>query len=263
MDRTTEPVIAVLGHPIAGNAAQFAIQRAFEAMKLDWQVLSFDVDPEQLAVALDGLAVLGVEGVLVDENLAAAGTAWIRASDANAPTFDCLHRDHKAIATQHENRWLATHAAGQWLLNTIRDHIAGRQIGSVRNSHDDKSKITPERWSVAGAGDNSMLDILRPFTKELDEVAFDLERVDSLSFIVVLPQTQLVLVDWPRNEGSTLVLDLSGHSQVLAKLSEKGYRVVTSEELVAGMLSHCVQIWTGRLPPIEILREAIEEYSAV
>ena len=36
MDGTTEPIIAVLGHPIAGNPSQLALERAFAAMKLEY-----------------------------------------------------------------------------------------------------------------------------------------------------------------------------------------------------------------------------------
>ena len=76
MDRTTEPVIAVLGHPIAGNATQFALERAFAAMQIDWRVLSFDVAPSKLHLALEGLDVLGVEGVLIDPSLSDAAKLW-------------------------------------------------------------------------------------------------------------------------------------------------------------------------------------------
>ena len=48
MDGTTEPIIAVIGHPIAGNPSQLALERALRAMDLDWRVLSFDVKPDDM-----------------------------------------------------------------------------------------------------------------------------------------------------------------------------------------------------------------------
>ena len=54
MDGTTEPIIAVLGHPIAGNPSQFAFESALQSMELDWRVVSFDVSPEDIPAALQG-----------------------------------------------------------------------------------------------------------------------------------------------------------------------------------------------------------------
>ena len=61
MDGITEPVVLILGHPIAGNPSQFALERAFDSMQLQWRVLSCDVSPERIGAAIVGAEVLGLQ----------------------------------------------------------------------------------------------------------------------------------------------------------------------------------------------------------
>ncbi len=99
MDGTTEPIIVVIGHPIAGNPSQFALERALRAMKLDWRVLSFDVKPEDVAAALEGFSVTGIAGVLIDPSVAAPASQWY--ADRTSSDFaiiDCLCRDDEQTA---------------------------------------------------------------------------------------------------------------------------------------------------------------------
>lgn len=60
-----QSVVCVIGHPIAGNPAQFCISRVFSSLEIDWQCLSFDVPPESLATAIAGIDVLHFAGALI------------------------------------------------------------------------------------------------------------------------------------------------------------------------------------------------------
>lgn len=60
-----ETIVAILGHPVAGNPMQFAMETAASAAHVNLRVLSFDVPPDQQDAALDALAVLGVTGVVL------------------------------------------------------------------------------------------------------------------------------------------------------------------------------------------------------
>lgn len=59
------PLLGVIGHPIAGNPMQFAMERALIAANLEWRFLSFDVLPERLAEAVAGIDALGFRGLAV------------------------------------------------------------------------------------------------------------------------------------------------------------------------------------------------------
>lgn len=55
-------MIALIGHPVAGNPAQFIFSQLFAHHDLDWRFLSFDVAPEETEAAVHGLRVLGFDG---------------------------------------------------------------------------------------------------------------------------------------------------------------------------------------------------------
>ncbi len=290
MELTTEPVIAVLGYPIAGNPAQFALERAFVALQLDWRVLSFDVDPMNLPVALAGLDVIGVEGVLLDASLDEAAQHWaisLHQVTDDAPTlpkeandaatsetsvaphpqrFDFLHRDHsvshaspKAAAAEN-TPWKLGDSTRQFLVETTREHFSalGRSI---------------ESWAWLG-NVSSDLSLAKSLVDFLPVTPFDSEQASSLDLIVISQMTDrsqpvndfdnsgAKFDSWPPTTTSTLVIDLAGasDSQRLIKL---GYRVIVADELQAGRLGACLRAWTGKKPPPDVLRDAIEEYLAI
>jgi shikimate dehydrogenase len=53
----------VLGHPVAHSLSPFIMNRAFRQSDLDAVYLRFDVQPDQLGRAVDGLRALGARGV--------------------------------------------------------------------------------------------------------------------------------------------------------------------------------------------------------
>lgn len=105
MDEATEPLIAVIGHPIAGHPAQFALERAFAHLGFDYRVASFDVSPENLGKALDGIDVLRFRGAYLDGSLREAASAWYRTrtdveSTDDSPPEPDTDIGPEAVATQ-------------------------------------------------------------------------------------------------------------------------------------------------------------------
>lgn len=84
-DGTTEPIIAIIGHPIAGNPSQLAIERSLLSLGMEWRVLSFDVQPQDVAKALDGFAVTGIAGVMIAPTLQQAAGQWFAQYDRQVP----------------------------------------------------------------------------------------------------------------------------------------------------------------------------------
>ncbi len=77
MDESSQPVIAVLGHPIAGNPTHFVLERVIDHLGLDHRIVSFDITPKRLGVALDGLDALGLFAVHLDVHLRGVASAWL------------------------------------------------------------------------------------------------------------------------------------------------------------------------------------------
>ena len=242
MDGTTEPIIVVIGHPIAGNPSQFAVERALRAMKLDWRVLSFDVEPENIAAALEGFSVTGIAGVLIDPSVAAPATQWY--ADKNSievAIIDCLHRDD-------EGQLLGSFEQRVWVDEQISRHAGEKRIWLG---------ATLENYPLSrdGFGEESIL------------APPDLDVIANANLIVLTDDSdgpvELEAEDWPSNDGSTLIIDFTeGHPDQLT-LQELGYRVIATRERQIGTLLQCLQRWTGKQPPADVVPDAIEEYLGV
>lgn len=259
MDGTTEPIVAVLGHPIAGNPSQFAIERALESMQLDWRVLSLDVKPSDVATAINGAWVMGLRGVLLDSDAISpdeipATTEGQDSGDAgrlSAPRT-CFFRD-----PNNDSSFQSENAQSRWLEEVIQSHFHALEapIGPVLLIGDRDSRFPSD-----------MVDI-----DTQSPIAWAASESIEQSKLIVL--SEIVKVDsWPVNDGTSMVIDLTAPQGSPAdqhqglncqRLQELGYAVVDAEELRAAGLSQCLFRWTGIRPAIEVLKEAIEEYLAV
>ncbi len=276
MDGTTEPLIAVIGHPIAGNPSQFALERALVAMDLDWRVLSFDVPPDKIQVALDGAEVLGIRGVLIDPVLCQAATDWYRErevpdrsseqaqSAADLPASSSEEDTNQAATQQNlaasidclslrEGRFDASSQQQRFVSDAIRRH---RQSLDQQSDHclwlgeqKENSLVV-----VEGFGD-PLLD-----APEIDEIA-------AAKLIVIAGDADQPAVldvdDWPEGDASCLVVDVSDGHPDLLKIDALGYRVISVDDRRIGTLANGLRQWTGDEPSLDMIRDAIEEYLAV
>jgi hypothetical protein len=244
MEGTTEPILVVIAHPIAGNPAQFATERALRSLQLDWRVLSFDVKPDDVDAALEGFAVTGITGVLIDLSLASQARQWYaKRSDSQKPAIDCLWRNE-------EGEFVGDYEQQRWVDDQIARHGGQRRIWIGPSS-----EWTPA--SREGFREDSQV------SKSVPDLVVDAD------VIVINPaedETQAIELDsddWPANDGSTLVIDLSSGHPELPKIKQLGYRTLGENERRIGMLQRCLHRWTGQHPAGEVIHEAIEEYLSV
>lgn len=242
MDGTTEPIIVVIGHPIAGNPAQFAAERALRSLKLDWRVLSFDVKPTDVAAALEGFAVTGIKGVIVDRSLAKEAQQWYsQQSGADESVIDCLTRDvDSKLVGEHEQR--------VWVDEQISRH-GGQRLHWFGERHD----------TAPASGDGFQEHLTVP--KNIAELAAEADVI----VISASPDAAIELDSdvWPANDGSALVIDLTDGHPEIAKIKQLGYRVLGENERRIGTLQRCLHRWTGMFPPADVIHDAIEEYLSV
>ena len=242
MDGTTEPIIAVIGHPIAGNPSQFAVERALHEMKLEWRVLSFDVAPDDIAAALEGFSVTGIAGVLIDPSVEAAASRWYaeKTSDPDV-VIDCLFRDQ-------DSNLVGSYEQLAWVDDRIAQHAGERRIwlgDSLQHSPISRDGFAEQPVSVP---------------PEPDLIA----RADLIVIAHGASEpTCLEAEDWPEDDGSTLVIDLTlGHPEQ-PLIRQLGYVVAGNLERQIGTLQRCLARWTGNKASAEVIYDAIEEYLGV
>ena len=247
MDGTTEPVVAVIGHPIAGNPSQFAFERALAAMRLDWRVISFDVAPEAISAALDGAQVLGLRGILLDSNVSDAAALWCRQRQGEIDRIDCLYRDS-------DGQFLGCNQQRAWVDKKIVEHqeSLGRDLSGCLWLGDqvDSSRIEAVLFSNPPIATAPQLDEI---------VAADVVVIADVGGEPVT----LEVDDWPPGKKSTLVVDLTDGHPDIDRIQSLGYQVLTLEQRRIGTLRRCLKRWTGVDSSADVIHDAVEEYLAV
>lgn len=258
MDAATEPLLVVIDHPIAGNPAQFAIESALRAMQLDWRVLSFDVVPQNAASALEGFAVTGITGVLIGQSLQQEATRWYRRRyrEPGPQRIDCLSRNP-------QQDFVGSDVQSEWISQRIRAHAGGAEAPVPGIWFGDSSAGLPVEPGL-------LADQPSPIPPPASAIAQAnwIAVAASGSEPAGREHARLYEHQWPQDDGSTLVVDLSDSAidsphPALGTLVELGYQVVPPLDRLVGTLATAVRRWTGREPPPEIIRDAIEEYLEV
>lgn len=241
MDETTEPLIVVIANPIAGNPTQFAIERALNAMDLDWRVISFNVRPEDVAAALEGFLVTGIIGVFIDPSLEDEASAWYaEKSDQEDQQVDCLFRED----TDDANGFQSSNERLAW--------IASQSQGTTESER---------LWF----GQEPLPDVIGLVESSVEPP--EPCQVEAAKLVVITQvhdgNANLETADWPTDDGSTLVLDLTDGHPEQSSLRELGYRVLTKSDLYIGKLQRCLARWTHQSAPVDVIHDAIEEYFGV
>jgi hypothetical protein len=251
MDAATESIIVVIAHPIAGNPSQFALERALRVMELDWRVLSFDVRPEHVATAIEGFAVTGIAGVLIDPSLEATATAWYQSNvDSGVLSVDCLYRRDSNTDKTHPFAGLTEQR--EWVDGQIQIFLG-------------EAEKQPTRIWFGQILDDILVDVDRfPAQSESpgDTAAIKTAKLIALTEGEYGP-VELDEEEWPENDGTTLVIDLSNGHPRFKTISDLGYRVISAGDRRIGTLQRCLKRWTGCDASADVMRDAIEEYLGV
>ena len=242
MDGTTEPLLTVIGNPIAGNPSQFALERAIASLGFDWRVLSFDVPPCDIAAALNGFAVTGISGVLIDPTVKEAASTWYAEQFGfEGVAIDCLVRGD-------DGRFLGSDERLLWVEEQLASEAGGGNLcfGNCGPS---------SSWNVKSLGVAKVSGNVKP---EAIEAAQAILVVDDLS-----GPPELELDEWPADDGSTVVIDLSHCHPQQDSIKELGYQLLTQSDLQIGVLQRAVEKWSARLVDAAVIRDAVEEYLGV
>lgn len=184
-DSPIQTALCVIGHPIGGNPTQFVALRALSALGLDWQFMSFDVDPTQIQSAIGGIDSLGFCGAMIATPYQTQVAQWLSSSrvEASNPADTVADADPATDAAENEKTvdWYdCLHRNGDHQL--VGSNTLAEALQSVIRSHTETAGEVPQCCLLIG----------------------DAARIasDALPFLVVLPERRLAidgakLVPWP------------------------------------------------------------------
>lgn len=292
-DGTTEPIIAIIGHPIAGNPSQLAIERSLLSLGMEWRVLSFDVQPRDVAKALDGFAVTGIAGVMIAPTLQQAAGQWFAQYDrqvpikANEPAkADGPVKDHEPAKADESDstretsgdhsgnaadasreslteidclsrgddlRFRGSFQAREFLATLLKDLTDPSTLWIGPLPKPDDQLRWPKAWDLFS-------DAMIQPRSDPDEPVTEIADTD----LIVLAESSFTSLDqWCKNDGSTVVIVLGDREEWVLGLGALGYRVLSEIDVKVGALLGCIDRWTRRSAASEPVAEAIEEYFGV
>ncbi|MCC9654422.1 shikimate dehydrogenase [Rhodopirellula halodulae] len=303
MDDKIEPVIAVVGHPVAGNPTQFALESAFDQANLDCRVLSFDLDEQQMPIALAGMDAMGFRGAWIDANCKASIVRSL-ASEEESKSFAC---DALQRRSRQDSAKEIEVLSSPWLPIAIRQDVWGDMVAqqlALGGFHVQQVMLVGEDSTQSRRLAHSLAEVKSwPFSvpvatqvagsQESDSESTDPELTDE-----GMIRERFVFVNRPeeitRTTHANIWLVLDGNAAdaiqafhesstppgtVLVDLSEDwsandmsewerckmdvGSNCITRWDIHAACLAKVVPMWLGKEVRVDVLRDAIEEYLSV
>jgi shikimate dehydrogenase len=217
-------VVALLGHPIAHSLSPRMQNAAFAARGLDWVYVAFDVPPERLERAVQGLAALGFAGanVTAPHKLAVAGLC----DQADAESVNTLvFQDGRVLGMSTDAAVLDDLAFERPVV--VGDGGAGRAFRAALPNARVFSRGSDWPPDVDGA------DLVVHATPVRDEALFEL------------------------HDGQTLV-DLPYPETATARAArEGGAAVIDGLEVLVRQGAASFECWTGFSAPLDVMRNAV------
>ncbi len=274
---SVQPVLALLGHPVGGNPAQFMFERAFSHHQLDWRYLSLEVVPDDLHDAIRGMRAMGFRGGnLTDPHKGHAAGLFERLGSTAEWTgvVNCIVRDDQGLVGENTE--------GLALLEAVRKRLdpAGR------------------RAVLLGAGRMARGIVVELARTGIAEIVVVSRREDAGHSVVELAGrlgTQASLVLWnnpyPLSPDVHLLVDATsaGREDALApcrlsleglapetvvadvrfnpprtwllhEAAERGCPTIDGLEIYVEQAAAAFRLWTGVDPDRTVLRDAVEEF---
>lgn len=116
-ESTTQPIICCLGQSVAGQPTQFLLDRAFAALRLQWQALSVEVRPEKLPLVCEAMLEMGFHGLRFYE--AIASTACLHL--ANPSSLE-MFVGFSSSAISHKDRWQVWDSLGYGWIDLLKQN---------------------------------------------------------------------------------------------------------------------------------------------
>lgn len=293
-ESTTQPIICCLGQSVAGQPTQFLLDRAFAALRLQWQALSVEVRPEKFSLVCEAMLEMGFRGLRFYEAIASVACPHL-AKQSSLERFV----GSSSSAISHEDRWQVWDSLGYGWIDLLKqnqvdalwlhgDSRTTRSLFAALVSSNLKwvwteapaSLFTDEvdlpdfvRGQVADRASADSVTLSKPIQEllgcSLQPAGDDIETLVSRLAIVTeqnqLPEAKLPEAQRPESLASQIALmnvQLITPSDL--RLSESlaaiRFAQLSQADVAVAAELYDFQRWTGKTIDVSILRDAYDEY---
>ena len=281
MESKIQPILCCVGAAVAGRPTQFLMERAFEAARFDWRVITVEVQPENFQTALDGMQAMAFTALRFFPELQPLAAS--RMLDQPHSTLNALTSAMRQKIKGAQDRWEYWDNLGFGLLDLIASaapasstllwlHGRSRLTQSLFDAMQVASFAAIQLiWSEAAVASEAS-GVLSPAVTPLADVQ------QKLKAAVALPNaiTHLVVVGEALAEQLTLISDLevTGDIKLLLATNQLLTRqqvhnawpsgkttILTENDQLIAAEAYDFRRWTGQPADMDLLRDAYDEYA--
>jgi shikimate dehydrogenase len=296
IDATTR-FCAVLGHPIKHSASPAFQNAGIEALKLPWRYLAFDTPPADLAAAIEGARAMKFIGLNLTVPHKLLALDMVDALHESARAWGAVNTI-RFEAQDQSGAWRPLTEFPDAVPEQIRSHGFNTDADAVTRSIREELKIEIVRAKVlllgaGGAGRTAALKLAADGAGELflvnrtpgkvialaEEISrrFPAVKVtvgypaadDTVDLLVNatslgLKADDLVPLDpgWFSLKRAAAVYDMiyrPTETPLLKAAREAGCLVANGLGMLLHQGAKALELWSGRQPPIEVMREALRK----
>lgn len=279
-----QPIVCCIGNPVAGNPTQFVMSRAARDCGLDWRFFTSQVAEESFEAAVRGVQALGMQGLVVLEPFQSLIIPWL-----DTVTQSALRLQRVTVARSDGNSWLGDNLFPTAIWQAL-DNASSKQINAPSQS--EKRDFAPDSSSDAEVpaktrrmlfvGSESLFDSLVlsrprpeyelerwiPGTNLSTDARFGLEARGEWSSVVFesvpdLAVTKSLLgLRW-ESVPRLACLDATSNSEgrkAREQFLNRGFLAIEPVEWMVCEAMANFAFWTGVTPPVDGIRESLEEY---
>jgi shikimate dehydrogenase len=273
-----QPILALLGHPVAGNPSQYMFEQALQRLGLDWRFLSLEVTPEDFADAVRGMRAMGFRGGLCADPHKQAVVAVAESATATARhvgAANCLFRGEAGL--------VAENTEGRGFVECLRRRTdpAGKRVvllGAGRMARAiaiELAQFHPAEITVMDRDQQRGTDLVHLLTDTLGRQA----ALAVWEGVQRVPAETQVLIDATalsdRNPDDPIELELDGlatgavvadvtfdppRTWLLHEAARRDCTTIDGLEIFVEQAAINFHLWTGADSDREVLREAAEEF---
>jgi shikimate dehydrogenase len=272
-------VVACLGQPVAGNPTQYMMEKAFYALGLDdWRYLTFEVPPDKLAAAMQGLRALSFKGA----------NFTIPHKVAVIPHLDQLSQAAELMGAVNcmncvGERLIGENTDGKGFVQSLRevcDPVGKRVVivgagGAARAIAVELGLSGAAQIMIVNRSDwrgRQLVDLLRERVKIVaDLLPLEGDYAVPAEADILINATSIglsdaaarvpVAVDSLRKE--LIVADVvfnPPETWLIRTAKERGCRTIDGLGMLVNQAVISFKIWTGQSPNANVMREALEEF---
>jgi shikimate dehydrogenase len=280
---TQQDVCCLMGDPVAGNPTHYMLEKAFAVADLDWRFLTLELSTEDFETALKAVSIFNFRGVmLAPPHRGKAGKYLASATDAARLS----HQVNCLVQERGELRGHNTEGVALRRMVEGRAPLKGAKVtilGSGRQGRGIAAEL-----ALAGASlielvciDPAQAEPLAAALREFPQTANVECRITPWPTSGVIPLAEdcrLLVNATPvgrQDPGAKLPLDIEHAPPTLVVADvvynppttrltrdarQRGLQVVDGLTLLVEHAALAFELWTGRHPDRESMREAVEEF---